>query len=122
MFNYLPRSYKILLGTPRFINITHFENGGQFWYRGIKNNLDVFILEEYLHRKEKIEIDINADGLPLFRSCKKKFWPILGHLVGTENELFVIAIYFGKSDPDNIEEFLTDFVNEAENLIMNGYV
>ncbi|EFN72440.1 hypothetical protein EAG_00337, partial [Camponotus floridanus] len=56
------------------------------------------------------------------RSSKKKFWPILGHLVGTKNEPFVIAIYFGTSDPSDIEEFLQDFVNEAKNLINNGYV
>ncbi|XP_025268961.1 uncharacterized protein LOC112639390 [Camponotus floridanus] len=45
-----------------------------------------------------------------------------GHLVGTKNEPFVIAIYFGTSDPSDIEEFLQDFVNEAKNLINNGYV
>lgn len=122
VFPNLPKSYKTLLGTADNINIINFRNGGQFWYKGIKDNLDGFILEEYLQRKEKIEIDINTDGLPLFRSSKKKFWPILGHLVGTKNEPFVIAIYFGTSDPSDIEEFLQDFVNEAKNLIDNGYV
>lgn len=122
VFPNLPKSYKTLLGTPDNINIINFRNGGQFWYRGIKANLDRFILEEYLQTKGKIEIDINTDGLPLFRSSKKKFWPILVHLVGTKNESFVIALYFGKSDPSDVEEFLQDFVNETGNLINNGYV
>ncbi|CAL1685157.1 unnamed protein product [Lasius platythorax] len=73
MFPNLPKSYKTLLETPDNINIINFRNGGQFWYRGIKNNLDGFILEEYLQTKGKIEIDINTDGLPLFRSSKKSF-------------------------------------------------
>lgn len=84
--------------------------------------MDRFILEEYLQTKGKIEIDINTNGLPLLRSSKKKFWLILGHLVETKNEPFVIAINFGKSDPSDVEEFLQDFVNKAENLIDNGYV
>lgn len=45
-----------------------------------------------------------------------------GRLVGTKNKPFVIAIYFGNSDPNDVEEFLQDFVNKAENLIYNGYV
>lgn len=121
VFRNLPKSYKTLLKTPRAIRITPCYNGGQMWYRGIKNNLDAFILEEYLQMKVKIEIDVNMDGLPLFRSSKKKFWPILGCLVGAKNEPFVIAIYFGKSNPNNVEEFLEDFVTEAEYLINNGY-
>lgn len=121
VFNNLPKSYKTLLKTDD-VHITHFENGGQFWYRGIKNYLDGLTLENYLQVKEKIEIDINTDGLPLFRSSKKKFWPILRHLVGTKNEPFVIAIYFGNSDPNNVQEFLQYFVNEADNLITNGYI
>jgi len=121
VFNNLPKSYKSLLKTSN-VHITQFENGGQFWYRGIRNYLDGLNLTDYLQIKEKIEIDINTDGLPLFRSSKKKFWPILGYLVGTRNEPFVIAIYFGNSDPNNVQEFLQDFINEVENLMTNGYI
>ncbi|EFN66367.1 hypothetical protein EAG_05794, partial [Camponotus floridanus] len=48
VFPNLPKSYKTLLGTSDNINIINFRNGGQFWYKGIKDNLDGFILEEYL--------------------------------------------------------------------------
>ncbi|XP_029172836.1 uncharacterized protein LOC114941846 [Nylanderia fulva] len=122
VFNNLPKCYKTLLKIDDDIHITHFENRGQFWYRGIKNYLDGLNLKKYLQVKQKIEIDINTDGLPLFRSSKKKFWPILGHLVGTKNYPFIIAIYFGNSDPNNVKEFLQDFVTEVDNLISNGYV
>ncbi|EZA50973.1 hypothetical protein X777_10601 [Ooceraea biroi] len=53
---------------------------------------------------------------------REKCWPILGQLIGIKNEPFIIAIYFGTSDPTNVQEFLQDFINEAENLITNGYV
>ncbi|XP_036143277.1 uncharacterized protein LOC118645707 [Monomorium pharaonis] len=121
VFHNLPKSYKTLLKTDD-VYITRFENGGQFWYRGIQNYLDGLILRDYLQVNRKIEIDVNCDGFPLFRSSKKKFWPILRHLVATKNEPFIIAIYFGNSDSNNIQEFLQDFINEAENLTTNGYI
>jgi len=105
VFNNLLKSYKTLLKTDDDIHITHFENREQFWYRGVKNYLDGLNLKKYLQVKQKIKIDINTDGLPLFRSSKKKFWPILGHLVGIKNYPFIIAIYFGNSYPNNARVF-----------------
>lgn len=116
----LPKSYKTLLSNPN-INIDNL-NDGHFWYMGIKENLDSFLLDEYLKINGKIQIDINIDGLPLFRKSKKKFWPILGKLVDARNEPFIIGIYFGKHDPDDIDKFLLDFINEADELCNNGYL
>ncbi|KMQ90351.1 hypothetical protein RF55_9905 [Lasius niger] len=39
------------------------------------------------------------DGLPISKSSPLKFWPILGRLIGSENEPFGISIYFGRTDP-----------------------
>ncbi|KMQ85236.1 hypothetical protein RF55_16325 [Lasius niger] len=120
-FSNLPKSYKTLLGNPN-INVDNLINDGHFWYMGIKENLDSYLLDEYLRINGKIQIDINIDGLPLFRKSKKKFWPILGKLVGTKNEPFIISIYFGKHDPDDVDKFLLDFINEADELCNNGYL
>ncbi|XP_071581480.1 uncharacterized protein [Temnothorax nylanderi] len=119
-FPSLPRSYKTLLGNPN-VTIDNFDEN-YFWYRGIKKNLDCYLLDEYLRVNNEIQIDINVDGLPLFRKSKKKFWPILGKLVGTKNEPFIIGIHFGKHDPDDVEKFLFDFINEADGLLNNGYL
>lgn len=72
------------------------------WYKGNKRNLDSMQMEQYLRTYDKVVIDINIDGLPLFKSSKAKFWPILGHLTMTKNAPFVIAIYFGKTDPQDL--------------------
>lgn len=122
IFPRMPRNYKTLLHTPAHINVVEFDDGSKFWYKSILTNLNAMDLREYLQRYDCIKIDVNIDGLPLFQSSKKKFWPILGHLVGTENEPFIIALYLGKKDPKNSTEFLNDFVNEIENLQENGYI
>lgn len=122
VFPRMPRNYKTLLHTPVHINVVEFDDGCKFWYKSILTNLNAMDLREYFQRYDCIKIDVNIDGLPLFQSSKKKFWPILGYLVGTENEPFIIALYLGKQDPKNSAEFLYDFVNEVENLLENGYI
>lgn len=117
----MPKSHKTLLKNNLNLEISNLESGGKIWYKGFTVNLDQMLLQDYLQIHGKIIIDINIDGLPLFSSSKLKFWPILGHLVGTLNEPFIIAVYCGKSDPQNVEEYLEKYVSELEALFHNGY-
>lgn len=66
VFPNIPRSYKTLLQTLNQIDINQV-NGGELWYKGIASNLDLMNLEEYLQIFNEILIDINIDGLPLFK-------------------------------------------------------
>ncbi|KAK3908311.1 Kinesin-like protein KIF1B [Frankliniella fusca] len=75
----LPLSYKTLLDTPHEIAINNLESG-QMWYKSIRENLSQLDLTEYLQYFGEIKIDINMDGLSLFKKSQKKFWPILGKL------------------------------------------
>lgn len=115
MHRTLLKNYKSLLKTPSHLNIVEMEQT-QIWYTSIRFNLDVMLLEEYSKTYHQICIDVNMDGLPISKSSLLKFWPILGRLIGSENEPFVISIYFGRTDPTDIRIFLNDFVNEVEDL------
>lgn len=120
VFKNMPKSYKTLLNTPNIVNLKHYENH-QFWYKGIKKILDQMLLDNYLNKNHCIKIDVNVDGLPLFRNSKKKFWPILCRLAESLSDPFIIAIYFGKTDPKDVDLFLGDFILEIEELRNNGY-
>ncbi|KAK3933144.1 putative G-protein coupled receptor 101 [Frankliniella fusca] len=121
VFPNMPKSYKTLLSTAKTADILVTEDY-KFWYKGIKKNLDQMNLDEYLQKYEEIEIDLNMDGLPLNKSSTKmKFWPILGKLVGTEDDPFIIAIYCGKKDPADVDLFLGELVLELNELFINGY-
>lgn len=120
VFPIIPLSYKTLLQTPSQININEV-SGGELWYKGIACNLDLMNLDEYLQNFNEILIDINIDGLPLFKSSSQRFWPILGKLVKSKNEPFIIAIFKGNKDPD-MSNLLNDFVREMVDLRRNGYV
>ncbi|XP_011862393.1 PREDICTED: uncharacterized protein LOC105558986, partial [Vollenhovia emeryi] len=119
-FPNVPLSYKTLLQTPNQIYINEV-NGGELWYKGIASNLDLMNLDEYLENYSEIFIDINIDGLPLFKSTSERFWPILGQLVTSKSEPFIIAIFKGNRDPD-MNDLFNEFVREMVDLHRNGYV
>jgi len=118
VFPNLPLSYKTLLQTPG-INLIPV-NGGKLWYKGITFNLNGMDLQGYLERFHEIVIDVNIDGLPLHKNSPVRFWPILGRLVKTKNEPFIIALFKGRVDP-SIEDFIQPFVREVDHLLRNGY-
>lgn len=59
------------------------------------------------------------DGLPIL---KAKLWPILGHLVGTDNAPFIIAVYRCTQDSTNVEEYLEQFVAKLKSLFQDGFM
>lgn len=75
----LPRDYRTLLRTPINVNIVELA-GGQFWYNGIANSLQSIFRS--LSRDLEIRLTFNIDGLPLSRSSKQTFYPILGSIHG----------------------------------------
>lgn len=92
-------------------------------YFGIENELKDIITDEY--HETNIRILFNIDGLPLYNnSCQQsqQFWPILGLIIHEEYESnpFIVAVCSGDSKPQNVNNFLEDFVQETRILIQNG--
>lgn len=115
----LPDDPRTILGTPRQITLKIID-GGEYWHNGIIINLQKILLC-WEDAPETISLNINMDGLPIFKSSKKEFWPILCNVF--ENPCvrpFVIGIYFGIGKPKNLNTYLEDFINEMEVLLRDG--
>lgn len=87
-----------------------------------------------------IKLNFNADGLPIFKSSQRCFWPILGNIHGKKYFLdklntfsfillyqdmphiqpMIIAIWCGSKKPSDLNEYLFPFVNELKNLLVSG--
>ncbi|XP_071581230.1 uncharacterized protein [Temnothorax nylanderi] len=122
IFPTLPKSYKTLLRTPKHLDIHVLPDGSMLWYKGIVRNLNGMLLNEYLNKFGNIIIDVNMDGLPITKSTRLKFWPVLGRLVHTDNDPFLISLYLGEWDPIDVHSYLHDFVTEVEHLLEHGYM
>lgn len=122
----LPKSSKTFMRTiDAQYNIIEMDdaNGktGQFVYLGIKKGLEACVNPD-LHIDGKIRLQINADGLPLSKSNNNHFWPLTAKVFFEPNiyEVFVIAIYFGPSKPNSIDEYLEEFIAEINELLKDG--
>lgn len=113
----LPMDPRTIMQTPQEVHIKPVA-GGEYWHHGIKEQLTK-ILNSWTSLPSIIHLMFNFDGLPIFKSAKKEFWPILAKVVEGD-DLFVIGIYYGTGKPKNLEEYLRDFVAETKTLLDNG--
>lgn len=119
----LPKCAKTFLGTTKaHYSIQKFnDEGSEFVYFGATNHLKQSINPD-LHENDIIQLIINVDGLQLFRSSSKQFWPILCQVYceTISYEPFPVAIYSGSKKPDNLDKFLEDFIVEMNELQQTG--
>jgi hypothetical protein len=118
----IPKDAKTILGTPRHVDVVK-KCGGEYVYFGIQH----WITSLFENRSnnailQQVSIDVNIDGIPIQKSSNLQLWPILCSLVGIDIPPFCVAIFCGDKKPDNVTEYLDDFVNEAISLIQNGVI
>ena len=65
-----------------------------------------------------INLLINIDGLPLFKSSLRQLWPILARF--NDSPVFIVALYCGYSKPPSLDDYMKEFLSEIRKLIENG--
>lgn len=74
-----------------------------------------------LNESRSISININIDGLPLYKNGTDQVWPILFNIFELPDmKPMIIGIFHGKSKPSFVEEFLKLFADEAETILQSG--
>ncbi|GBM63954.1 hypothetical protein AVEN_17541-1 [Araneus ventricosus] len=96
-------------------------NNGQYVqfdiYYGLEKQLT--LLEDL----STIKLAFNIDGLPLFKSSSQQAWPILCLVNNIRNSNpFVIGIFSGRSKPDNVSQYLFDFIQDVKELLQNPVI
>ena len=93
-------------------------NEGQYYPFGISSGID----RAKCPSSGTIQLQFNLDSLPLFKSSKTELWPILCLVFGGESGPFAVGIYCGKSKPKKLDEFLCDFIEDLNKLLIEGIV
>lgn len=84
----VPKDARTLLGTTREKSDSNFEHFGLIL--GIVNKIKQGVDEGVI----KLNLVINIDGAPLYRSSKTNIWPILGRITNIKDSRpFVISTY-----------------------------
>lgn len=119
-FPHLPRDPRTLLATQRHYAIKEI-SGGLYHHFGIAKGIIEALGQSIKQILTSINIQVNIDGLPLFKSSKTQFWPILGRIVELERQPpFIIGLYSGEKKPDDIGKYLHDFVEEMKEIQIHG--
>lgn len=98
--------------------------GGEYYHfglaKGLLSRLKCLTLPADLYT---LKLQFNIDGLPLFKSSKVQFWPILA-LVNCDytRSPFIVGLFCGISKPKSVFEYLSTFVEDLEHLLTNGIV
>lgn len=108
----LPKDYRTVMETPRITETINLNNGHMYYY-GIENNVMNKLKSGIIETKDTILLQINVDGLPLFKSSATDLYPILGMSKEfLDTSPFTIALFCGNGKPDPLEIFLRNFIEE----------
>lgn len=108
----LPKDCRTLRKTPRSVEVQS-KCGGQYVYFGIKKALQMVELDD------EYKVNINVDGVPLYKSSSTQFWPILCQI--NSSKPIIVALFLGTCKPDSVSEYLSDFVLEMTELQSCGF-
>lgn len=116
----LPKDPRTLLKTPRNVTVAQ-KCGGEYVYIGIEKGIRLILKDfpQVSYSSQMVDLLVNTDGVPLYKSSNTQLWPILGLVNGTIP--FIISIFCGESKPSDCSEFLQDFLEEYESLETSGF-
>jgi len=93
-------------------------NPGYYFHFGLREGI-VKCADRY-NLNDEIKIIVGIDGLPLAKSSSSQFWPILAYVQPFKEYVFLIGLYHGFEKPIESNDFLKEFIDEAEHLVKNG--
>ena len=113
-----PITASTLLKTPKTIKIAQ-RSGCEYMYFGLKDSISTCLSKadtDVLRKVDVVELKVNIDDLPVFKSSVVSLWPILCTIFNVfKFRPFVVALYCGRSKPKDLD-FLTDFITELKQV------
>lgn len=117
-FPHLPSDTRSLVQTPISRDVIPMSQGQYIHFglrQGLANMLDGSDLDEL---PDELELDFNVDGVPIYKSSKNTFWPILSRVFNIDyHNIFVVGIYCGKTKPKCFKEFLRPLVDDMKSTL-----
>lgn len=116
-----PKDARTLLRTPRSTVIFPMNNGNYVHFdlsKIVQNIIEIRLAMQ--SDFDAINLLVNTDGAPVGNSTIKNLWPILCKDLSLKR-VYAIGVFHGIGKPKNRDEFLRRFVEDATQLINNGF-
>ena len=114
----LPKDARTLLKTPASVEIKIFSDG-DYAHFGIRAGLEEIINSCQQQNINSLSLSFNIDGLPLFKSSVYHFWPILCMVNEMNSNPFIVGIFYGRSKPANVSDYLKEFISDLKDILQN---
>jgi len=111
----LPKTAKTLLKTAKFVQLKEVPPG-EYWHNEITKNL---IKYASANNVSVINVAISADGVPLFNSTSKSFWPLTCKF-NDDPEVHVIGLYLGDEKPADSNIFFQNLEKKLNHCVKMG--
>ncbi|CAG7725442.1 unnamed protein product, partial [Allacma fusca] len=120
-FTDLPRDSRTLLKTPQ-TTIVESVPPGNYVHFGLRQALTQLLGKANINPVElqQMSIQIGIDGLPVQRSNTNQFWPLLLHCSKPRTSVEPIGIYYGKTKPNCINDFLKKNIEDLKVILIDG--
>lgn len=117
----LPRDARTILKTQGEIKTKKME-GGEYYHFGLATGLMSKLNSLKLPASlTTIKLQFSIDGLPLFRSSRTQFWPILATINADYSKSpFLVGLFCGFTKPKSVFEFLGPFIEDLSCILKNG--
>lgn len=109
----LPKDARTLLSTPKTVECLSRCNG-QYIYYGLEQGIKLKIAQCQSFSQNLVELCVNIDGVPLFKSNSVQFWPILAQFHNFDP--FIVALFCGTAKPSPLDDFVKDLLEEFQHL------
>ena len=119
----LPKDSRTLLATPVACDVKEIAGGSYFHFGVFENVKERIESNPDLLSFENLSLQINIDGLPLFKSSSVQFWPILGLVLQEKvKNPFVIGLFVGHTKPNDVNAFLKYFIDDMKAIKNEGFI
>lgn len=118
----LPSSARTLLKTAKKIPVQN-RSGMDYIYFPLATEIMKHFKKYPAHvinKTESLQISLNVDGLPLFKSSNVSLWPVLCAIVNVKPiTVFPVVLTCGASKPTNLD-FLEDLITDLGHVLEHG--
>lgn len=121
-FPSLPKTNKTLKAASKLNDVPITRMGdGEHCYIGIKRALEQILQRNNIEEQPEIDyrLQFGIDGLPLTKSSRSCFWPILVKITSFQ-EVFPVVMFYGTGKPSCVHEYMNEFVTELDHILKMG--